>query len=345
MNKLSLSDYGYNILQIETVAGCNMACSFCPYPLKEDKLSTLDINKIKNLLLEIDPKDPNFKYLTLSQFNEPFLDSRIGEILHYAKDLGFKILFITNGLLLNKKKNVELLKEIAPEMKISLQILDKQFLTETRGLNLEFDKYLDTIVNFCNQVKNSNINISIDIGCNFNSNQIKLLAKKILGLQIGDPSVPDTIKEATSLFSKYINKFEDILNDKNDTIEKSHFNANYLNQDGYKLYNNITLKVKPFSYGRKIQDFFPINNNFACNSKILGILADGNVVPCCLAYDDRLSLGSVHKESLHHILKDNLFIKNLRKKGGEKHELCKKCYGEPTKRGVLTRNIINYISK
>ena len=229
-------------------------------------------------------------------------------------------------------------------MKISLQILDKQFLTETRGLNLEFDKYLDTIVNFCNQVKNSNINISIDIGCNFNSNQIKLLAKKILGLQIGDPSVPDTIKEATSLFSKYINKFEDTLNDKNDTIEKSHFNANYLNQDGYKLYNNITLKVKPFSYGRKIQDFFPINNNFACNSKILGILADGNVVPCCLAYDDRLSLGSVHKESLHHILKDNLFIKNLRKKGGEKHELCKKCYGEPTKRGVLTRNVINYIS-
>ena len=51
MNKISLSGFGYNILQIETVAGCNMACSFCPYPLKEDKLSTLDINKIKNLFL------------------------------------------------------------------------------------------------------------------------------------------------------------------------------------------------------------------------------------------------------------------------------------------------------
>lgn len=345
MNKISLSDFGYNILQLETVAGCNMACSFCPYPLKEDKLSTLDINKIKNLLLEIDPKDPKFKYLTLSQFNEPFLDSRIGEILYYAKNLGFKILFITNGLLLNKKKNIELLKEIAPEMKISLQILDKQFLTETRGLNLEFDKYLDTIVNFCNQVKNSDINISIDIGCNFNSNQLKLMTKKVLGLQIGDPSVPDTIKEVTSLFSKYLNKFENTLNERNDLIDRSHFDANYLNQDGYKLYNNITLKVKQFSYGRKIQDFFPINDNFTCNSQILGILADGNVVPCCLAYDERLSLGSIHHKNLLTILKDNQFLKNLRKKGGEKHELCKKCYGEPTKRGVLTRNIINYISK
>lgn len=345
MNKISLSEFGYNILQIETVAGCNMACSFCPYPLKEDKLSTLDIDRIKSLLLEIDPNDPKFKYLTLSQFNEPFLDNRIGEILHFAKNLGFKILFITNGLLLNKKKNIELLKEIAPEIKISLQILDKQFLTETRGLNLEFDKYLDTIVNFCNEVKNSDININIDIGCNFNSNQLKLITKKILGLQVGDPSVPDTVKEVTSLFKKYLYKFDNILNEKNDMVEKNYFDANYLDQNGYKLYKNITLKIKPFSYGRKIQDFFPINNNFSCNSKILGILADGNVVPCCLAYDERLSLGSVHKKNLFSILKNNLFLENLRKKGGKKNELCKKCYGEPTKRGVVTRNIINYVTE
>ena len=105
-------------------------------------------------------------------------------------------------------------------MKISLQILDKQFLTETRGLNLDFDKYLDTIVNFCNQVKNSNINISIDIGCNFRPIKIKLIAKKILGLQL-ETLVLNTIKEATSLFSKYINDLKDTLNEKNDSIEKS----------------------------------------------------------------------------------------------------------------------------
>ena len=49
MNKISLSEFGYNILQIETVAGCNMSCSFCPYPLKEDKLSTLDIDNLPNI--------------------------------------------------------------------------------------------------------------------------------------------------------------------------------------------------------------------------------------------------------------------------------------------------------
>ena len=37
MKKLNLSNFGFNILQIETKAACNMACSFCPYPLKDDK--------------------------------------------------------------------------------------------------------------------------------------------------------------------------------------------------------------------------------------------------------------------------------------------------------------------
>ena len=39
----------------------------------------------------------------------------------------------------------------------------------------------------------------------------------------------------------------------------------------------------------------PINDNFN-DSKILGILADGNVVPCCLAYDDTISLGKITKK-------------------------------------------------
>ena len=32
----NLSDYGFNILQIETYGLCNMECGFCPYPLKRE---------------------------------------------------------------------------------------------------------------------------------------------------------------------------------------------------------------------------------------------------------------------------------------------------------------------
>ena len=84
--KIKISDYGFDILQIESTAACNMACSFCPYPLKDDKTSKLNLEDIYNLLDSIDLNDKEFKYVTFSQFNEPLLDKRIFDILKYCKD-------------------------------------------------------------------------------------------------------------------------------------------------------------------------------------------------------------------------------------------------------------------
>ena len=75
------------------------------------------------------------------------------------------------------------------------------------------------------------------------------------------------------------------------------------------------------------------------------MLSDGNVVPCCLAYDDSISLGKVAKSSLHEILHHNEFIKNLRNKNGKKHITCRKCFGAPTQRGVIFKNIVNRLPK
>ena len=124
-------------------------------------------------------------------------------------------------------------------------------------------------------------------------------------------------------------------------ISSDYFDKDYLSQDGVKVFENITIKIKPFHYGRKIKDFEPIDNNFSCNTKILSVQADGNIVPCCLAYDNSISLGKIQNKTLEQALTKTSFIKNLRKKGGEKHTTCKKCYGEPTKRGAFVRNLIN----
>ena len=168
---IKLSEYGYKILQIESTAACNMACSFCPYPLKDDKTSKLDIEKIEEILKQIDSNDKDFKYITFSQFNEPLLDKRIFEITEMAQKLNFKIYFITNGLLLNKEKNINELLRLKPEIKISMQVLDNAKHKTARGLNLELDRYLNTIIEFCKIAKDQNMKISIDIGCNFNENK------------------------------------------------------------------------------------------------------------------------------------------------------------------------------
>ena len=145
MQKVKLSDYGFNILQLETQANCNMACSFCPYPLKDDKSSKYSMAEIKNILDQIDIEDEYFQYVTFSQYNEPLLDSRIFEILEYTNMKNIKTLFITNGLLLNKDKNVDGLLNTNPKVKISLQVLDQNKHKDARGLNMELDEYVNTI--------------------------------------------------------------------------------------------------------------------------------------------------------------------------------------------------------
>ncbi len=348
---MQLSQYGFNILQIETSAKCNMACSFCPYPLKTDKSSELNFNLIKKVIDEIDISDPNFKYITFSQFNEPLMDRRIFDIINYATSKKIRVLLITNGLLLNKEKNIKAIVDNNIELKISLQVLDVAKHKDARGLNIEMETYLNTIINFLKIASNQNINITVDVGSNFVSSYYKYYLRKFLGLSVGDPSIPKNLKNTITFLKKFIHLFYDIADKKykenllNFVNNDNKFDSDYINQTGFKIFDNITIKIKPFFYGRRIKDFYPINNNFSCDSSILGILADGSVVPCCLAYDDSISIGKIsEKKSLESFLSNNKFLKNLRDPHGEKHLTCRKCYGEPTKRGALLRNLINYFS-
>ena len=349
MQKIKLSDYGYRILQIESAAACNMECSFCPYPLKDDKVSKLSLENIKHIINQVDPNDKEFKYVTFSQFNEPLLDKRIFEIIDFAQNTGLNVHMVTNGLLLNKEKNVENIIRLKPTVKISLQVLDATKHMESRGLNMELERYVNTIVNFCVKIKNQPCEVTVDIGCNYNS-KYKHNLKKVLGLSTGDPSVPNNIEKTINQFKQYMSFFYKASDEKykkdlevlitRDKVEKL-FDRDYIFQKGFKIFDNVTLKIKPFFYGRRIKDYKPINSNFSCRSEILAVLASGHVVPCCLAYDESISLGKIYNNSLKEILHENNFVKNLRSTTGEKHLTCRKCFGEPTRRGALVRNILN----
>jgi len=197
MEKITLSDYGYDCLQIETASACNMACTFCPYPLKEDKTTKLPVHEIKNIIDQVNPEDKKFRHIEFSLFNEPLLDNRVFEVAEYAKKSGFKILMTTNGILLNKEKNVTNILNLKPEVVISLQVLDTSTHKEARGLNLDLDRYVKPIIDFCIQAKNKDFNVQVDIGCNYNS-RFSYYLKKVLGVSTGDPSVPRDVKTTIS---------------------------------------------------------------------------------------------------------------------------------------------------
>lgn len=99
------------IVHLETIASCNAACGFCPYPTLERKGVRMPdqlIAKIIDDLADI-PKDVRFQ-LAPYKVSEPFLEPRLFDILELVnRELpNANISIITNGSPLTEKKIAQL---------------------------------------------------------------------------------------------------------------------------------------------------------------------------------------------------------------------------------------------
>ena len=85
LETINISQYGYSILQIETMSVCNMRCSFCAYPVRNDKGEVLSEDIVYSVIDSLHTDD-SFEYICFSHFNEPLLDNRIYDFVKYSKD-------------------------------------------------------------------------------------------------------------------------------------------------------------------------------------------------------------------------------------------------------------------
>lgn len=343
--KIKLADYAYSILQIESKLECNMNCRFCPYPVIETKGSELSRDEVYSVIDSVDPKDEKLEYICFSQFSEPLLDGRIFEFTKYAKNKGFKVFLATNGLLLDSEEIRNSLIEAAPEyIKLSLQILNKDHFERARGVVKSFDLYQKGIFEFLESCleKNCQSNITVDIACNFLARH-EVFIRRLLGIEHGDPAVPNRIVKKDLIdflkgLNQYCSKFSYDQREVGRFLKKA--GPYYHNQNPLILAKNITLKVKQFHYGRRLVDFYPAFKAKNCTVRVVSVLGNGSVVPCCFAFDDKLSLGSIRNESFKDIIyRNSEFIRKI-KQGKNVPEVCRKCRGAPTKRGALAISLL-----
>lgn len=351
---LNLSKYGFALVQIETKSTCNMGCEFCPYPIRKDKESVLDEESIYKLIDDISRSKTSIEYITFSHFNEPLLDGRrVFDYVSYAKKKGLKVLMITNGLLLNKQRNIDRIIDSGVDyVKLSLQTLDRKTFSSVRGIDVDFYKYSKSINIFLSKIVNSNIDVTIDLAYNFSTDKPKFIKNvfEILGLVKGEPSVPSSIEE---VYSDTLNLFLDwrknnypfIPNVNQNELRDQIFNSgkDYASQSPIKLADNINIKIKSFHYGLKLSEYYPVKN-FSCTTNTISVLANGDVVPCCLDYDGVLSMGNIHNNDFEKIISSSKdFIDALRSPDGDKNIVCQRCYGAPTRRGAAIKNIYYYL--
>lgn len=327
-----------------------MNCTFCAYPLRKDKGAVLPDENVFKAIDEISPNSKKFNYVCFSQLSEPLIDKRIYTFIKYARQRRLPTMIITNALLFSENDTIEKLIEANPNfVKISLQLLKADAFNKARRTEVAFNAYKKGIFSFLRKARYSSIKVTIDIACNFVSRSI--LLSKIAGLESKNIFIPDSpselTKDITIFLAELCTNCQLPLTNKEDDIRRhiASLSRNYELQKAIPISENIKLKIKKFGYWKRVTDYYPAVFGVKCNNKVLGILASGYVVACCMAYDDMLSLGNIKEEPLETILEKNRnFIINL-KKGEHLPKVCKRCLGAPTRRGALIRSIKSALVK
>jgi MoaA/NifB/PqqE/SkfB family radical SAM enzyme len=322
-----------------------MRCSFCPYTYKSEQKFSLSVQKITELLDEL---GGSLKPGTVMfhMYNEPLIYPGIWQCIDYAKQHQLKVLIATNGLTLGKKNAFKLLNHSPHHLRISLHVVDDKVHNSLRGTRVSASTYLNNIA-LTVAVLYDNANdideIEIDLAV-----RRKTSAVRFLGMgQKEDPSVagmtPDRIRDGVENFLMLVQKYsasfkyEKKMLDSN--ISDYYKSDSRVFDEAYRISKNIVLNFKQFMNNNQMKFFKPVEYG-RCDTKNLGIRADGTVVPCCLDCNGDIPLGNINNEKLIDVLvRSENFIDELRKGGKLKYNLCKHCLGTSSTVGVGLRNL------
>jgi len=143
-----LHDHGFldypAIVHIETMAVCNAACAFCPYPRLERKGTRMADTLIEKIIdnLTAMPRNLPFQFAPY-KVSDPFIEPRLFEIIDLAcaKLPAAQVSLITNGSALTERK-IELLKKVKAiaYLNVSLNFDNAEEYEEV--MRLPFDRTL-----------------------------------------------------------------------------------------------------------------------------------------------------------------------------------------------------------
>ena len=268
---------------------CNMNCSFCPGTKRRKEF--VSVEHFKNTAEKIRGKIP---YLYLHLMGEPTIHPRLSEILEIAGENGFKVIITTNGTTLGEKGELLLGSDAIHKVSISLHSFEAN-----EGIGC-MDEYLDGCFEFCQRAAQKGIisvmrlwNLDGEDTVGENENNPYILAR--MRQFFGDEWVPSRsgMRIADKIFLEYGEKFDWPDPDKMAALDE---------KDGARY----------FCHGLRDQ---------------IGILCNGDVVPCCLDGEGTIVLGNIFKSSLEDILssKHAKDFYNSFSAGKAPHPLCRTC--------------------
>jgi radical SAM protein with 4Fe4S-binding SPASM domain len=244
---------------------------------------------VEEFRLVIDKIRPFTNYIYLHVLGEPLLHPQLDKILNIAELAGLNINITTNGGLLERKKEI-LLKHSIRQINISLHDAEENIDAA------KWENYWQTAFDFANEIA----------------------PKTYVCLRLWN-----TTNETSAKFNQLcINKIAAKYNIETDLLNEQ------TKGNGLKLADHIFLQRSPrFVWPDENQTGNQTQKTCYALRDHIAILADGQVVPCCLDANANMKLGNIFKEDLENILNSNR-AKDI-KKGFEQRKviepICSTC--------------------
>jgi sulfatase maturation enzyme AslB (radical SAM superfamily) len=170
-------------LQLETIAICNAACVFCPYPTMKRQRGTMDMGLFRKIVDEA-ATIPMIEDITLTGLGEPLLDKFLIERIGYIRgtvNAMTSITVYTNGTYLTEEKARQLSEAGISILYVSLNALDAR----RRKAIMKLDDF-DVVV--------PQIEKAIEIFGNAGKGQ-KLVVKGIVSKDLMEHGEPELFEE------------------------------------------------------------------------------------------------------------------------------------------------------
>ena len=276
-------------IYIELTNVCGLRCSFCPP--KNLPNTSMDLNFFESIVRQA---KVHTNEIACHVFGDPLTLSNLYDYLEIIHKYKMKAMLTTSGYFMKKHSYETLFHPAVKQINISLNAFNKN------DTSINFEQYLKPILELCHE---------------------KIKQKKEIFINLRIWNLDEAMSEEhfnQELFAKLTNEFG-LDFDINDRELKS--------KTSIRLDNKVLLHFDTYFEWPSMKN--PSYAHGTCQglSSHIGILASGEVVPCCLDSEGVMALGNLHKYSLDEIIKGNKAteIKEGFKQGFCSEELCLKC--------------------
>ncbi len=156
-------------VEVDIASLCNLKCKFCYHSDREQvkasgvNFGIMDMQLYKKIIDDMKEFSQKPAKLKLFEFGEPLLNKNMPDMIRYAreKNVAGSIETVTNGILLNKTLNRELVKAGLSRLNISVESLSDEGYEKVTGVKINFARYVEIIKDFYENKENCFVYIKL----------------------------------------------------------------------------------------------------------------------------------------------------------------------------------------